>query len=741
MGIKIINSNKYTAILVALFLSHIYASDSLSNEPKYEEVTITGQKNASDREKFRTGQTGFSLAGDELRLQISNTLGESLANLPGVHNASFGPSVGLPVLRGLSGVRVRIIEDDIGSWDASALSPDHAIAIEPVLAERIEVLQGASTIEYGSNAIGGVVAVDTQRIPITKTGRALSGSAELRQELLNDHQQTTAVAKLNGETEHYGFHIDGFKRSHNNVSIPGCAIDTNKVIEQFSFDASQSNTCDYIANSDADAKGASLGAALTQDKWFLGASARELKYNYGIPPGSHTEPRDSGLHAHADGDGSGEPLIRIDLKQLRYDLSAGYRPDSQYINRLGLLLAKSDYEHVEAENGGLGTTFKNDVTEGKLRLEHLLSKNIEGVAGVQIIDRFFAATGIENFLPPTDVKSYGIFVVEKLTFGSWVFQLGGRFDNIKMTQRELTAPLRPDNRQLFHQSIDYDTGDLQLGLSYTANTNHHLSLSLGRFQRAPDVHEILALGPHLATRTYDIGMLIRRNENPLPKAETFQAIDFNWTWQNRLGLSDLKFFYTEVSDFIFQANTGFFYDLAEQSFRPNCVRLAECLPVYEYSQSDAVLTGFEWRWSSPSFELGRGEFKVELFSDYIKGRLTSKPLDELTLSQPSYSAIPRLPPWRFGTGLNWSNNAWLIDLRWTGVAKQDKPGAFETTTDNYSRADASVHYIIPETQNRGTVFLKGKNLTNQVIRSSTSFIRNFAPEPGRSFELGIRWNW
>lgn len=721
------------SLSLLVFSLFIAMTASHADDSRYEEVKVTGKKETSDRERFRTGQSGVSLEGDELRLQVSNTLGESLVNLPGIHNASFGPSVGLPVLRGLSGVRVRIIEDDIGSWDASSLSPDHAIAIEPVLAERIEVLRGASTIEYGNAAVGGVVAVDTQRIPLSKTGNPLSGSVELRKELFNEHYQETTAAKVNAETESLGIHVDGFKRSHDNVSIPGCAIDVEKVFEQYGFDASDSNTCGYIANSDSDADGFSLGTAITKEKWYLGTSYREVNNNYGIPPGSHN---------HNHGDDLGEPLVRIDLEQRRFDVSAGYIPKSDYLTRVELLIAKSDYEHLEAENALSGTTFVNDVTEAKFRLEHSLSENIEGVAGIQVIDRYFAATGEENFIPPADVEAYGVFLLEKFNSGNWTYQAGMRFDRVEITQLEPASLIVGETQARFYSPIDYKTGSFQLAASYTASDRHALSVSLGRHQRVPDIHELLAYGAHLATNSYDVGLLITLdNDDPRPEAELYHSLDVNWTWQNGWGHSNLQVFYSDVSDFIYQSNSGFFFDLDAEIPRGNCVRLEECLPIYNYNQSDAILHGYEWQWRFPVQAFVGGELQFELFTDYVKGRLTTKPEDQLTLNQDSYKAIPRMPPRRYGVVVHWVHSDWLVDLRWTRLGKQDKPGAFETTTSDYMRVDASVHYVIPGTGGSGTVFLKGKNLTDEVIRSSTSFIRNFAPEPGRSIEFGLRWAW
>ena len=718
-----------------------------SSGKQYEELVVSGQQEEGLHGQFRTGQSGVSLSGDELRLEISNTLGETLASQPGVHNATFGPSVGLPVLRGLSGVRVRIIEDGIGSWDASSLSPDHAVAIEPVLAERIEVLQGASSIEFGNAAVGGVVHVDTQRIPFKKTGQAHSGALEWRKELLNDHAQTTTAAKFNAENERFGFHVDAYDRSHDDVEIPGCAIDVDQVNRQFGFDASQSNTCGYIANSDAEASGYSVGVALTEERWYIGASARSMEYNYGIPPGSHTEPRDSG-HDHGGGEG-GDPLIRIDLEQQRVDVRAGYHFDHAVFQRAELLIANVDYEHLEAENGAAGTHFVNDVTEAKLSLEHSFADDIEGVIGLQVIDRYFAATGSENFVPPSDVTGFGVYLMEKWQQGAWTFQVGGRFDATEIHQRELSAPLRPDNRQFIHDAIDYKTSSFQGGVVYAPSEQHQWTAALGRHQRAPDVHELLSLGPHLATRSFDLGLLLR-SEGEIPDAEIFNSLEFGWDWFHALGSTRVRVFRSDVDGFIYQDNTGIFYDLAEQLFRNNCVRLAECLPVYEYRQDDAVLQGGEIQWLWPEIPLAHGALQINWFADYVEGRLEGV-MDGGSVGNTSGNGsgasaakntdIPRMPPWRLGSGVEWSSLQWLLDVTVTYVAEQNNPGAFETETESYLKVDASVHYRPFGRLENASIFFKAKNLSDQEIRNATSFIRNFAPEPGRSLELGLRWEW
>ncbi|HUL12429.1 MAG TPA: TonB-dependent receptor plug domain-containing protein, partial [Methylococcaceae bacterium] len=166
------------------------------------------------------------LTGNELDLKVGNTIGETLKQEPGVTSQSFGPGVGQPVIRGQSGPRVRVMSNSLGNGDVAQLSPDHANSIEPVLAERIEVLRGPSTLLYGSGAIGGIVNVIDNRIPDLVPGKLISPTFEQRYNSVSD--ETTSNLKIEGGKDLLAFHLDGFYRERGNLHIGGPAIDENK---------------------------------------------------------------------------------------------------------------------------------------------------------------------------------------------------------------------------------------------------------------------------------------------------------------------------------------------------------------------------------------------------------------------------------------------------------------------------------------------------------------------------------
>jgi len=189
-------------------------------------------------------------------------------------------------------------------------------------------------------------------------------------------------------------------------------------------------------------------------------------------------------------------------------------------------------------------------------------------------------------------------------------------------------------------------------------------------------------------------------------------------------------FYTDASDFIYQKNIGLVFDIADQLFRANCVRLEECVAVYEYTQDDASLSGYEWQWFLPPVGVFNGDMQMELFADYVRGKLDTG------------EDLPRMPPRRQGIGLQWESNQWMGNIRYSFVSGQNNTGENETATDSYVQFNADLSYRYENAEGEEIfVFLQMKNLLDEEIRKSTSFLRNFTPEPGREVSLGIRYRF
>ena len=725
----------------------IDTSKQTASQKPIEEIVIEANKNTAATE---FGLSTFELSGDELATKMGATLGETLANEPGVHNASYGPGVGLPVLRGLSGVRIRLSEDGIGAWDASSMSPDHATAIEPAIAESIQVIKGPATVLHGNNAIGGTVEVNHGRIASSLNHEAFSSLIETSKEFENTHARESYIGKTRAEFGNIVFQFDGFKRTANDMSIPGVAIQEQAIEEVFGISNSD-NTFATVLNTDSESKSASLALSYVDDDFFIGVSSTAIDKEYGIPPGAHTEAADSPGHSHSHPVGDNiaiQPRIRIDLEQERHLIKLGGKLNINGLENYRFTIGDIKYTHIERESPTPGSTaingtrFYNDVVEVKAEVDHSLLNFTDaqhnGKMGIQWVNRKFLAKsemaiGGEDFIPKTDQQAFGVFSYEQFLLNSVSIELGARYEWQKLSQRQATAALLPSNLRFIHKPLTYHTYTLSSAVTFDVSDQHSLILNINSVQRAPEIQELLSLGSHLATRSYDIGLLIGAN-NPAPEPEKFNGFEARWEWRSTFGEMNTATFYTEAENFIYQKKRDIngLFDIADQQFRNACVRLEECIAVFDYTQDDVMLLGYEWQWALPPVSLLNGEFQFELFADYVRGKL------------PNNKNLPRMPPRRQGIVLNWSNNNISSEISYSYVSAQNQAGDNETKTAAYKLLNANLNYTyhIDEANHKDImVFLKMKNLLNEDIRKSTSFLRNFTPEPGREISLAMRYQF
>lgn len=680
------------------------------------------------------------LSGDALKLQQADTLGKTLENQMGVANASFGPGVGVPVIRGLSGSRVRIMQDGIGSHDASALSPDHAVAIEPLFAEEITVMRGPDTIRYGGNAIGGMVNVKDNRIPERVPEHGIGGAAESRFDTNAD--ASNSAFKIDLGKDMFAMRVGGFYRNRNDTEIPGEAIDTNAIREQFGLD-NIINAKGTIPNTDNESQGGSAGFSWLGDSAMAGMSVSHFTNRYGVPKGTHGVDAShlGGLETLLPGlDISGfedilgpealNPSIRIDMQQSRYDFKSEWYPSIPGIERLAFRYGIVDYTHTELEGGLPFTTYDNQVAEGRFEIEHKWLQNFSGSFGAQWQDRDFSALGVETFVPQTESDTLGLFTLQKLKLGDWTFDAGLRTERVRIDPLadSLKFPAPPEQPPIYPavplpDSLSFRADSIALSARWDLHDYASVILSLNRAKRAPDIQELLALGPHLSTRNFEVGNVKLSNE-------TVNLADLGFDWHSDRLAAKLNGYYNWTEDYIYQKlNAGAFYSYHEAQFYAECVSIVDCLPVYGYDQRNAEFIGYEAETQATLAETKLGQLKLTLFSDWVRGRFTDA----------ERSDVPRLPPLRFGAELGFGDQDWNTAVRYTRAEEQDKPGTGETTTAGYHLLSATADYHW-----RGIkpvdfwVFAKANNLLDQEIRSSVSFLRNFAPEPGRSVVIGFR---
>lgn len=668
----------------------------------------------------RQGKAETRLSGDALRVKTAATLGQTLSGELGVNNASFGSGVGLPVLRGLTGSRVRLMQDGIASHDASSVSPDHATSLDASLAEEIQIIRGPAVLEYGGGAIGGVVNVIDNRIPATLPAETLTGSAEARYDSNADKRGTsfridTGINKL-------AVHANGFYRRNNNTAINGPALDIPALTEQFGPD-NYVTTVDVLDNTNAEAHGGSLGASLIGRDGFAGFAVNTYNNDYGIPPGVHV---DLGV----------VQKVRIEARQTRYDFKAQLHDLGDAIPELRFRTAYVDYEHDEFESGNTGTRFSNQAWEAQIAADHVtspLSSNtpMKGTAGIQLLDRDFSALGVEAFVPLSRQQMLGAYLIETLEFTKWRFEVGARAEIQRIDQLQ-TIDCVGLNTSFQRERSEFNSYSYSSATHWRFKPNATLRFSLSHAQRAPDIQELLACGEHLATQTYDLAFSFNGMDSSGLEQETFNTLDLGLHWDGAWLSLKLNLFYNQIDDFIYQRNlstasNGPFYNPEKKVFQGTCASGSQCFPLMQYTQQDANMAGYELQLDWPLHEATHNNWTMILFSDYVRAQLEDG------------EDVPRMPPLRLGSALAYSHGTSLdAELRLTHGFEQDHPGENETASDSYNLLNASLNYRPRLGSIKATIFFNAQNLLDEEIRNATSFLRNYAPEPGRGFELGMR---
>ena len=620
------------------------------------------------------------LEGNELRLKAASTIGATLSQELGIHNMSFGGNVGHPVIRGQTGVRVKLLQNSISSLDVSAVSPDHANSTEAILADRIEVLRGPATLLYGSGAIGGVVNIIDNRIPENTQGDHPQTALEQRFNTVSS--QWSTVFRHDGGLDKFAWHLDGFYRTSRNTRIPGPSVNPDVTVKNIGRKG-------FIPNSDAKTWSGTMGGSWVDDWGFMGLSINRLESNYGVPPV--------------------DEIVRIDLVQTRYDMKAEIFEPFDWAETLKLRLGYNVYKHTELENGVIaGTSFNNDALEGRVELIHdELGLFDHGAIGFQGLHRNFQATGAEAFVPKSKILSFGFFSLEDIDFKSFTLELG-----LRVEHQIIDAESR--------SSVSHTPVSASISALWHVDERSLISVSLTRAQRAPDVQELFSNGAHFATQSFE------RGDAQLTE-ETSYNLELNFKTDYQWMSAELNLFHNWSQDYIAALNTGTLFNLDSEQTVSRCGINDRCLPILQTTQLNARFYGFETELNFPLWSHDDSSLAVKVFSDFVRG-------------QYKHADVPRMPSLRYGAQMDYQLFKDVSgNIRLTRGEAQNKPGDNETKTGSYLLLNTGFNYRPALGKHVNLLlFAKGNNLLNQSIRNSTSFLRNFAPESGRGVELGLR---
>ncbi|MCB9956447.1 MAG: TonB-dependent receptor [Caulobacterales bacterium] len=658
-----------------------------AQDVRTDEIIVTASPIGRTTEETIAGNS--VIGGDELQDRLESSIGETLRREPGISSTFFGPAASRPVIRGLGGDRISVLDSGIGSIDASAASPDHAVAVEPAMAEKIEIVRGAGTLLYGSSAAGGVINVFSGRIPRTLPEDGIDGSIRIGGSTVDSAIETAGGfdVKLTGdETSGLIFHGEGAYRKTEDYKIPGYPRSTRLRIEEGPDPVN--DTYGVERNSALESKSGSAGLSYVFEDGFIGVSGTEQHSFYGIPASDEAEPDGTGPH--------------IQLEQKRVDFNAEINRDFLLFKTARMRFGYADYTHTELEpSGEEGTVFSNEGYEGRLELIDkpitVGAGEINGALGFQFRSRDFAAIGEESFVPAVKTHEYGVFALKEYAQGDWRFELSGRYES---TTHDVIDT---------GDKLNFDAYSVSAGIGYEPMDGVFFGVTGLRSERAPQSEELFANGPHLATGAYETG-------DPTLRKETARGVEATM----RLGGDKIAFtvngFYTSYKGFIFESNTGTFYDLD-----------GEDIPIYRFSATDATFKGFESKLEAELFHVGAFDIHGDAAMDYVRATADASPTGDL----------PRIPPLSGIFGLDAKSG--IADLRGEieYAAKQDKIGAEELPTDSYTLYNFYVT-LRPFTQAGDlAIRLAALNVTDEEARLHTSFLKDRAPLPGRNFRVSL----
>lgn len=664
------------------------------------------------RTLFQQAQPVSVLEGKELQQALQTSLGDTLSHLPGVSSTGFAPGSSRPVIRGMGEDRIRILNNGVNLLDVSNVSPDHAVTVDPLLMEKVEVVRGPAAMLYGPNGVGGVVNVLDGRIPEEKVEPG-AGGLPLRGKMDSRYGRDlwSGAGQLDLGLGPVVIHGDGFRRESDDLRIPGDARSAR--LQKLSpLEDGEKEASGRLPNSFTESEGGAMGASYLWDKGFFGASYSFLNSNYGTVA---------------------EEAVTIDLEQERWDGRGAFYEPFGRVKELNYSFGYSDYAHTEFEGPEAGTVFLIEGYDGRLELQHEPLGPFEGALGYQTNHSDFSALGAEAFLPPVETDTHAVFLFEEIVSGDLRWQFGLRYDHTAVQSRTFGG-FGPG------RDLGFDALSGSAGAVWTLPQDYSMAINAAFTQRAPTYVELLADGPHLATGAYEVGDA---------GLDLEQSIGLDLALRKSSGsvTGSVSAFYNRFHDYIGLFPTGEDFLFGEDG-------AIEELLVYAYGAVDADFMGGEVettfhllapvetmapvsgkqpagksptaRAVSPSPAAGP-RLDLELKADYVYTRLRGEG-----------GSLPRIPPFRTSAAVVLGYDRFTARLEGQYSASQTRTADFELPSDSFFLLNAGLSCQVMDGPVTLEVFVRGTNLLDAEARRHTSFLKDIAPMEGRGVLVGLQ---
>lgn len=639
--------------------------------------------------------------GDELARDLRGQIGDSLTRQAGVSATSFAPGASRPVLRGFQGERVRVLTDGIGAIDVSNTSADHAVTIDPLTVERVEILRGPAVLLFGSQAIGGAINVFDRRIPRAVPADHVHIDAIAGFGTAADDRSAGASIDI-ALTPKLVAHLDGSWRETDDLRIGGFTLspqlraDVLALADEEEGEGELEEAAELretaaqrgrVGNTASRTWTAAGGLAFIDEGGQLGISLSHFDSRYGVPT------RPSIAHAHEGGEEEeGEELVSIGLEQWRVDVRGEVELGDGFFDKLRIRGGFADYEHTEFEGDEVGTRFTNQGIEARAELAQADRGGWRGASGLQYFSRDFDAIGAEAFVPPNLTEQLAIFTLQEWTLGALGIEAAARYEATSVEANTLGI----------RRSFGAFSG--ALGASYDLGERSKITLSVSRAERAPSGEELFSDGPHIATQAFEIG------DPDFDKEESWGAEASLKLRGDRFNFA-LTGYYNWFDGFIFADATG-----AEE----------DDLPVFQYRQQDARVWGFEAEASARVAQFAGFNLNADVVADMTRAKIRGGDF------------LPRIPALRVLGGLELQGEQ--LDLRgeveWTD--DQNRVAAFENATQGFTLVNASVAWRPFTNRDNLTLTLSANNIFDVNARRHASFTKDFVPLAGRDIRVSAR---
>ena len=709
MALRYTSSSLVLAAILAAYPASLLAQTTQADvhsspDSGPDEIVVTGHP-PIDFALLASTQT---IEAEVLLEQARGQIGDTLASLPGISSTSFAPGASRPVMRGLAGDRVSVLVDGLGTIDASSVSVDHAVVLDSLTVEHIDVFYGPAVLIFGGNAIGGAVNALDKRIPrevpetIDATALASYGSAA--------DERYVAGALTVPLAPRLAAHVDASWRKSDDLRVGGYVASPSlraELIEEAGEELAEgaideaeefaelANLKGRLPNSAARSTIFGAGLAFIDTGGDIGISYQRYDTRYGVPlrPGAgHHHGDEEGAGDEEGGEEEGEAPVSIDLVQDRFDMRASIAPGGLF-ETLQFRGAYADYRHIEFEGDEVGTTFDSQGFEARVDAVQAERGRWRGRSGVQYSWRALDVDGPEAFVPDYAVERAGLFTLQSVRLSDpLTLEFSGRYENVSVTSGEAGF------------ARDFDLWSGGLGLVFKPARDWTLGANYVRGARAPSPEELLSDGLHVATQAYELG-------NRDFSAEVANSFEIYARYDGSRGQLSATGFLKDFDDFITALPTG---------------EEVEDFPVFAYAQVPARFTGFEVSGYYDPIVWDGGELRLDASADYVHARL-----DDI-------GPAPRIPPLRVrgGAQVHYAGLKLRAEVEWND--RQDRVAAFEEPVASFTLVNLSADWHPFGEEGPLTMILSADNIFDVDARRAASFTRDFVPLPGRDIRVSAR---